>query len=469
MAEALAPRAARLERSFQAALRKNGYPEPHIRALLPVTPVAAARLGPLSRFLEQVNYSGRRLAKLNVSPAMVSEALASFDELLGPVFGDRFVPAREHLRLATEFVLRDAYYQVREAESQAFFALYQAELEATDLDDLLRRFVKVLAKAFDAAAGRLLFEEGSPSPELAHPLYIEHGQPSECLIGDRELRGRFASYWSYPFGPSAVLQLCFSTPYPWLPREKGMLAVAGARCREAIDRVRMAREIRQLEAASHCIEQEERRRIGRDLHDEVGQALAFLRLELEMLEREAPPQLRPRLGTSRDLAGRTATELRRVVAALSPSVLDRLGLDAAVRHLVERFRRVRETHVRLRGSVAAVSSVSKQVQEAVYHVAQECLQNIAKHTQATRVNLWLRAADKKIRLSVTDNGAGFCADKAWRKPNSFGLVGMRERAALLRGRFVVRSTPGKGTSVLLELPLGDAPVEANGKDSRTVN
>ena len=92
-----------------------------------------------------------------------------------------------------------------------------------------------------------------------------------------------------------------------------------------------------------------------------------------------------------------------------------------------------------------------------------------RHSQATHVNISLRNADKVIKLSVTDNGAGFCAEKAWCKPKSFGLTGMRERAGLLGGKFEVRSAPGKGTKVMLELPLGAAPVIANGKNSRTVN
>jgi two-component system sensor histidine kinase NreB len=105
----------------------------------------------------------------------------------------------------------------------------------------------------------------------------------------------------------------------------------------------------------------------------------------------------------------------------------------------------------------------------VYRIAQESLQNIAKHSQATRVNVFLRTTDKHIRLSVRDNGAGFSADKAWNKPKSFGLAGMRERAALLGGTLAVRSAPGEGTTVLLDLPTGAAQVACNDENSRTVN
>jgi signal transduction histidine kinase len=100
----------------------------------------------------------------------------------------------------------------------------------------------------------------------------------------------------------------------------------------------------------------------------------------------------------------------------------------------------------------------------IYRVAQECLQNVAKHSGATCVNLSLRSTDKRIRLSVRDNGAGFCADQALSKPKSFGLTGMRERALLLGGTLHIATAPGKGTEVTLDLP---APVVLNGKDSHT--
>ena len=106
-------------------------------------------------------------------------------------------------------------------------------------------------------------------------------------------------------------------------------------------------------------------------------------------------------------------------------------------------------------------------QEVIYRVVQESFQNIARHSQATAVNLSLRTADMSIRLCVSDNGAGFCAETAG-KPMSFGLEGMQERAALLGGNLVIRSEPQKGTRITLQLPVS-AWVAPNGKDSLTVN
>ena len=198
-------------------------------------------------------------------------------------------------------------------------------------------------------------------------------------------------------------------------------------------------------------EEQERRRIGRELHDEAGQSLLLLRLDLELLERETRGPMGRRLRQARRTVEGTIAELRRIVAALGPAVLERLGLAAALRQMASRFRRTYPAAVALR--LRATPSLAAETQEVIYRVAQEALQNAAKHSQATRVNLSLRAADKRIRLRVSDNGAGFSAETAARRPMSYGLVGMRERAEGLGGTLAIRSAPGKGTVVVLALPV----------------
>ena len=468
LAREIAPAAARLERRFTAWLRGGGYDAAQVRALLAITPAAASRARSLAQFLEQVEYHGRRLAKLNVPPAEVAEALRAFGALLAEVLQGRFEPAREQLQLATRMALKVVFYQVREAEAQAFFGLYRAESEARDPDDLLSRFVRILTQTFRARGGRLVLLDKPPAGKLAHPLYIERGAPEEALVADARMRGRYACYWSYPLRSAGLVQLGFRVPYPWLPRELALLDAVAERCHEAIERARMQREIRRLEAEARRAEEEERRRIGRELHDEAGQSLLLLRLQLEMMERDAPEPLRRRLAESREVAGRAVAELRRIIAALSPAVLERLGLAPALRQVAARFRLLFPAGVRLRISVPP-GGLPRQIEEVIYRVAQECLQNVAKHSQATHVNLSLWTADKSIRLSVQDNGDGFSAETAGRKPMSFGLAGMRERAALLGGTLAIRSAPGKGTTVQLLLPRNSMVVGADGKDSNTAH
>ena len=467
MAQVIRPHADRLDRRVRALVRARGYDAAQARAFLAITPAAASRVRPLHRFLEQVAYNGRRLAKLNVQPGEVKEALRECGKSLDAMLEGRFQPAREQLYLATVLALNDAFFQVREAEAQAFFGLYRAEIEAGGLDDLLRRFVRILTHTFRARAGRLLLLDRPAAGRLARPLYIEHGQSHERLIADPGMRGRFASYWSFPMPPSALLQFGFATRYPWLPREIALLSAVAERCREAIEKARMRVEIRRLEAEASRAEEDERRRIGRELHDEAGQSLLLLRLQLEMIERDCA-ELRPRLAEARGIAERTVEELRRIVAALSPAVLERLGLDAAIRQLVARFRKMHHARVRVRIS-GSLGELSGPIQQVIYRVAQESLQNIAKHSQATHVNLSVHSTDISIRLSISDNGSGFSAETAESKPMSFGLAGMRERAALLGGKLAVHGAPGKGVKVVLVLPRGSAKVTNDDEDSRSIN
>ena len=183
--------------------------------------------------------------------------------------------------------LNQSYYDVREAEAQALFGVYRAETEAENLDDLLRRLVRTLTQTFRARTGRLFLLDVPARGKMAHPLYIEAGHADERLIADAEMRGRYASYWSYPVRDAALFQFGFAVRYPWLPRELALLDAVAERCRLAIERVHLQEQNQRLEAESRQAEEEERRRIGRDLHDEAGQSLLLLRLQLEMMERTA--------------------------------------------------------------------------------------------------------------------------------------------------------------------------------------
>ena len=151
------------------------------------------------------------------------------------------------------------------------------------------------------------------------------------------------------------------------------------------------------------------------------------------------------------------------MAAWGPAVLERLGLRRRSGGWRSDFARC--TRASCGCGFGPCERASRQQEEAVYRVAQESLQNCAKHSRATRINLSLRFADKGIRLRVADNGAGFSTDRARNKPMAFGLAGMRERAALMGGTLAVRSAPGKGAEIVLDLPPILAPVRDHVKNT----
>jgi signal transduction histidine kinase len=446
-ADALAPHVESMHENFRRQLGQ--YDARQRKALIEITPGAAARLlvagKSVAQFLEQVDYNGRRLAKLNVSPAEVLKILAAYDRLR-PHHG------LESLNAAVVLALNNAYYRVREAEAQAFFDLFRVELEAANLNDLLSGFAPILSRTFRARAARLYL--GRRDTERR---FIEAGTPAEAFILDESWRGRYRSYWSIPFfaqgEPAGLIQLAFATRYDWLPRELELLDAVAERCLAAAEKARLTAEVRDLAAHMFQVEEEERRRISRDLHDEAGQTLLLARLQLEMLERIAPAtwEGRAKLTQTREVVERTIAEIRRILAALSPAVLEQLGLAAAVRQLTTRLHALCPAQVKLR--ITLPGRLERNVETVAYRLVQECYHNIARHSGASHVKVLLRSTDCFLGMRIEDNGVGFNLDAAMAQRNSFGLAGMRERVTLIGGRFEIRSEPGKGTTVAIRLPL----------------
>ncbi|MGC9948912.1 MAG: histidine kinase [Bryobacteraceae bacterium] len=461
---------------LDAALRRRLKPcdARQIKALSLITSGAAARLlaagRPAADFFEQVAYNSRRLAKLNAPPMEVLDTLEVYDRDMDGLLARHALEAvRQQLHFRTQLAVNSAYYQVREAETQAFYGLLRAEMDATGLDDLLRRFIVILTRTFRAQAGRMIpLTDRQPIAanalkRLARPRYIAAGSPGQELVLDRSMHGAFQSYWSIPYFSggklAGLIQFGFPKPYRWLPRELDLLAAFADRCLRAAERARLfedlaARERQVRSLAAHLLraEEEERRRISRELHDEAGQSMLFLRLHLEMLERGAPPDLRPKLAEARAVTERIIAEIRRIIAALNPSAVEELGLPAAIRHLSARFRKLYPFKLRLRLSAYA-ARLPRETETAIYRVVQESYQNIAKHSGASRVNLLLRSTDTLLELKIEDDGIGFDVDGAVAQPKSFGLKGMRERVALLGGRLEIRSSPGHGAAVAVHLPI----------------
>jgi signal transduction histidine kinase len=471
---------AALRRHLKAAGPAGACDARQLKPLSLITSGAAARLAcagrPVADFFEQVGYNSRRLAKLNVPPKHVVEALREYDRDLDALLAKRhprqyatLQSLRRQLHFRTLLAVNSAYYQVREAETQAFYGLLRAEVEATGLDDLLHRFILILTRTFRAQAGRMIPCGDRPPVasgllrRLARPCYIAAGSRDEELVLDRSMRGVFQSYWSIPFFTdgrlSGLVQFGFRTPYRWLPRELDLLDAFAERCLRAAERVRLiqdlaAREEQVRSLAAHLLqaEEDERRRIGRELHDEAGQSMLFLRLHLEMLEKDAPADLQPKLAEARGVTERIIAEIRRIVTALNPLVVEELGLPAAIRHLSARFRKLYPIKLRLRLTPYGVR-LPRETETAVYRVVQEAYQNIGKHSQASRVNLLLTSTDTLLELNVADDGIGFEVGRAMAQPKSFGLNGMRERIALLGGRLEIHSSPGHGATIAMRLPI----------------
>ena len=195
-------------------------------------------------------------------------------------------------------------------------------------------------------------------------------------------------------------------------------------------------------------QEEERKRVARDLHDEVNQALTAILLRLEALSQDAPEALAAELQGLKWLVNQAMEELLSLARQLRPSALDDHGLLPAIDGQVRRFGTQTgiETVLNARGEP---STLSDDQQVVLYRVVQEALSNAAQHSGATRVEVDLAAYNGVVKLRVSDDGHGFDATAA---RSRLGLDGMAERARLVGGGLDIESTPGTGTALTLHIP-----------------
>jgi two-component system, NarL family, sensor histidine kinase UhpB len=199
-------------------------------------------------------------------------------------------------------------------------------------------------------------------------------------------------------------------------------------------------------------QEEERKRLARDLHDEVNQALTAILLRLEALSHDAPDPLAGEIAELKSLVNQAMEELLRLARQLRPASLDDLGLIAAIETQLARFSEQTgiEATLHHEGNPA---TISEDQQTVLYRVVQEALSNTAQHAQATHVDFELRVFPSHgVELRVRDNGRGFDAKATEPDGQGIGLRGMAERARLVGGELTVNSTPGTGTRVRLYIP-----------------
>lgn len=210
---------------------------------------------------------------------------------------------------------------------------------------------------------------------------------------------------------------------------------------------RLAEERRDGDARALAAQESERHRIAQELHDEVGQSLTVVLLGLKQVESQAPPSLVPELAALRESARAGLDDVRRLARRLRPGVLEDLGLTSALAALATDFADHSDAAVR-RSFAPGLPALSPEVEVVVYRVAQEALTNAARHADARSVELALRRQGSYVVLEVSDDGRGFEGLE-----DGSGLMGMRERAALVRAELSVISQPRRGTTVRLKVPL----------------
>ncbi len=204
------------------------------------------------------------------------------------------------------------------------------------------------------------------------------------------------------------------------------------------------------------IQEKERYSIARELHDEAGQSLSSLKLSLSRLEQDqdCPPRIQGRLQELKNVADNVLEDIHRLAMALRPAVLDHLGLIAALEQLASNLKSERlSIHIKAVGFDG--QRLPPDVETSLYRIVQEGLTNVVRHARASDVGILLEKDADKVKLFVEDNGVGF-EQNPIEENMRIGLIGMRERAEMLGGKLTIESSPGKGTSIIVEVPDGNS-------------
>jgi signal transduction histidine kinase len=234
--------------------------------------------------------------------------------------------------------------------------------------------------------------------------------------------------------------------------------IRGLQRRDHVHQESMARsevELRRLSAELVRVHEEERKALSRELHDEVGQTLTALGIEIANIERlrhDPGPEFRTRVEEARRLVQQTLKTVRNMAMGLRPSLLDDSGLVPALRWQVREFSKRAGVPVDLEID-GALDTLADGVNTCIYRVVQEALTNCARHAQAHHIRIAVHGKDDSVSLAIQDDGVGFerSVERA-----GLGIVGIQERVKELGGRVRIQSEPHHGTLLLAEIPLGAA-------------
>jgi signal transduction histidine kinase len=210
-------------------------------------------------------------------------------------------------------------------------------------------------------------------------------------------------------------------------------------------------KLRRLAAHLISVREEERAHIAREIHDELGQVLTGIKMEVGWLaKRLKEPALLEKTDSMSKLIDSTVQTVRKIATGLRPEMLDDMGLIAAVAWQAKDFQK--RTGIRCRTKLPPEQKLDLEISTTAFRIFQEILTNVARHSRATRVDIELRLTAEALELEVVDNGVGI-PDSDLNGRKSLGLLGMRERALLFGGEVSISGTPGEGTRVFVSIPI----------------
>ena len=202
------------------------------------------------------------------------------------------------------------------------------------------------------------------------------------------------------------------------------------------------------------LQEDERRRIAFDLHDEIGQSLTSVMMGLRALsEQTSGTEDKQRIADLRTIVNHAVGDVRRIANGLRPAALDHLGLEGALQRMAEDIRQIHDLEVELNLGGEDLSCLSVPVQTAVYRIIQEATTNVVRHAQASQVRIWVVHRNSELLLEVEDNGRGLAIADPANHAGGMGLTGITQRASLLGGEISMSTPSGGGTLLRVQLPV----------------
>lgn len=219
------------------------------------------------------------------------------------------------------------------------------------------------------------------------------------------------------------------------------------------ERKRMIESLRHLAAHLQDVREEERTRIGREIHDVLGGTLTVLKMDLDWLSKKISGNpMHERIKSLYELTGEAIETARRVSINLRPNVLDNLGLYGAIEWLIREFEQRTNIKCSLKSALSNLSCINKHHETSIFRIIQEVFINITRHSEATRVDIELLENESDIVITIKDNGIGITESQMF-NPESFGIIGMNERAQQLGGKLKIQGSSMQGSVVTLKIPL----------------
>lgn len=286
---------------------------------------------------------------------------------------------------------------------------------------------------------------------------LPHLNPHLLNLSKYYTRRTFPNYSFHRKKDGTIIQVQISASTINYESKKARLVLLVDRTEQAATEnalVESTQQLRELTSHLQSVREEERTNIAREIHDELGQQLTGLKMDLAWLKRRVKSDdemINSKISSSLTLVDATINTVRKIASELRPSIIDDLGIAEAIDWQVDQFSKRTGLEAHFESDLQDIE-VNEGVPIALFRIVQEALTNITRHADATKIVCSLKRAGNRILLNITDNGKGFDANNT-RHKKTLGILGMKERVAMLNGDFEIITRPENGTKVSVSIPL----------------